>query len=289
MLRAVKYSKIFLLLLLSSMILLPALNVTSAQDAEEPLFPGFPVLPEQARVIVATTVGGTTDPAPGDYVYPNQTKFEIKAIPDDGYRFAYWSISGEYLPGHNLPPVFIPPGEETFIPSLQQEAINVQYDSLITTQNPLDVVHGYGYTFQYQAVFVRTEPVTTAVGGSVVVLDSVGGSTSPQPGTYTYSTDAIVTLTATPDADFEFDYWVISGGPLPGHGTIENDVISDNPLETHAVSGYSYNYQPVFSPVGTETQPSGIPMYIYAIIIVLVIIAVIGVAAALMYRGKGNK
>jgi hypothetical protein len=172
---------------------------------------------------------------------------------------------------------------------LAQEAINAQYDSLITSQNPLDVVHGYGYTFQYQAVFVRTEPVTAPSAGSVVVVDSVGGSTDPQPGTYTYSTDAIVMLTATADDGFEFDHWVISGGPLPGHGTIENSVISDNPLETHAVSGYSYNYQPVFTPVGTETQTLGIPAYIYAVIIILVIIAVIGIAAALMYRSRGKK
>jgi hypothetical protein len=277
------------LILLVSMILAPTLNLVSAQDQQEPPFPNFPPIQEQARVIITTTVGGTTEPAPGQYSYPNQTKFEIKAIPDAGYRFAYWSISGQYLPGHNMPPVFIPQGTEPFIPSLQQEAINVEYDSLITSQNPLDVVHGYGYTFQYQAIFVRTEPVTTAVGGSVVVLDSVGGTTSPQPGTYTYSTDAIVTLTATPDTDFKFDHWIISGGPLPGHGTIENDVISDNPLETHAVSGYSYNYQPVFTPVGAETS-QGIPAeYLYAIIIVLVVIAVIGVAAALMYRGRGKK
>lgn len=288
MLRTAKYSKILLLLLLSSTMLLPAISMTSAQDEEEPLFPGFPALPEQARVIVATTVGGTTEPAPGAYVYPNQTKFEIKAIPDSGYRFAYWSISGEYLPGHNLPPVFIPPGEEPFIPSLQQEATNVQYDSLITSQNPLDVVHGYGYTYQYQAIFVRTEPVTAAAG-SVVVLDSVGGSTDPQPGTYTYSTDAIVMLTATADSGFEFDHWIISGGPMPGHGDLDNNVTTANPLETHAVSGYSYDYQPVFTPVGAETQPSGIPSYIYAAIIILVIIAVIGVAAAVIYRSRGSK
>jgi hypothetical protein len=286
--RILKYSAIVVLLLLTSMIFAPTLNPASAQT-EEPPFPNFPPTQEQARVIITTTVGGTTEPAPGQYTYPNQTKFEIKAIPDDGYRFAYWSVSGQYLPGHNMPPVFIPSGNQTFIPSLQQEAINVEYDSLITTQNPLDVVHGYGYTFQYQAIFVRAEPVTTAVGGSVVVLNSVGGATIPQAGTYTYSTDAIVTLTATPDSGFQFDHWIISGGPLPGHGTIENSVISDNPLETHSVSGYSYNYQPVFTPVGTETQPSGIPAYIYAAIIILVIIAVIGIAAALMYRSRGKK
>ncbi len=287
--RILKYSAIVLLLLLASVVLVSTLNPVSAQDQQEPPFPNFPPTEGQAQVIITTTIGETTQPAPGQYTYLNQTKFEIKAIPDISYRFAYWSISGEYLPGHNLPPVFIPQGEEPFIPSLQQEATNVQYDSLIATQNPLNVVHGYGYTFQYQAIFVRTEPVSTPSAGSVVVLDSVGGLTDPQPGTYTYSTDAIVMLTATADDGFEFDHWVISGGPLPGHGDLDNNVTTANPLETHAVSGYSYNYQPVFTPVGAEMQPSGVPSYIYAVIIILVVIAVIGIAAALMYRSRGNK
>jgi hypothetical protein len=284
-----KYSAALLLVLLASMILLPTLNLTFAQDEEEPLFPGFPVIPDQAQVIIATTVGGTTTPAPGAYVYPNQTKFEIKAIPDEGYRFAYWSISGEYLPGHNMPQVFIPVGDEEFIPSLQQQAINVQYDSLITTQNPLDVVHGYGYTFLYQAIFVAVTPVTAPVSGGVVVLEAVGGTSSPQPGMYSYATDAVVTLTATPSEGFEFKYWVISGGPLPGHSDVEDGVVTENPLTTHAVSGESYNYQPVFTAVGAGPATTGIPVEYLVAIVVLVIIAVIGLGLALMYRGKAKK
>ena len=282
----------FLLILLASTALLLVITPTiNAQDEEEqppPLFPGFPPLPTQAQVIIAATVGGTTTPAPGAYVYPNQTKFEIKAIPNEGYRFAYWSISGEYLPGHNMPQVFIPVGEEEFIPSLQQQAIAVRYDSLITTQNPLDVVHGYGYTFLYQAIFVAVSPVTAPSGGGVVVLQAVGGTTDPQPGLYTYATDAVVTLTATASADFEFKYWVISGGPLPGHGNIEDGIVTENPLTTHAVSGEAYNYQPVFAPVGTTTG-GGIPVEYLVAIVVLVIIAVIGLGLALMYRGKSKK
>jgi hypothetical protein len=291
--RIVKYSAAILLVLLASMILLPTLNLAFAQDDEEqppPIFPGFPPPPEQAQVILASTVGGTTEPAAGAYVYPNQTKFEIKAIPEEGYRFAYWSVSGEYLPGHNMPQVFIPAGaEEEFIPSLYQQAVNVRYDSLITTQNPLDVVHGYGYTFLYQAVFVRSEPVTMPTGGGVVVLQAVGGTTSPQPGTYTYATDAVVSLTATPSEGFEFKYWVISGGPLPGHGNIEDGVVTENPLTTHAVEGEAYNYQPVFAAVGAGPEPEGIPVIYLVVIVVLVILAAVGLGVAFMYRGKAKK
>jgi hypothetical protein len=47
----------------------------------------------------------------------------------------------------------------------------------------------------------------------------------------------------------------------------------------------------VFVPSGaTTTTETGIPaMYVYAAIIVLVIVAVIGIAAALMYRSRMPK
>jgi hypothetical protein len=119
-------------------------------------------------------------------------------------------------------------------------------------------------------------------------LEAVGGTVSPGAGTYTYVNDAVVTLTATAASGFNFDHWIISGGPLPGHGDIENGIITDNPLTTHAVEGESYNYQAVFSPTGTTTG-GGIPeVYLYVIIVVLVILAVIGLGGMIMYRGKSK-
>ena len=68
------------------------------------------------------------------------------------------------------------------------------------------------------------------------------------------------------------------------------DTIIDNPLSPECGIGYSYDYQPVFAPESTTGTSEGIPTeYFYAIIIVLVIIAVIGIAAALMYRSRSNK
>lgn len=127
--RIFKYSAIAVLFLLVPLILAPTFNFASAQDEQEPPFPIFPPTEEQAQVILTTTVGGTTEPVPGQYTYPNNTKFEIKAVQDTGYRFAYWSISGEFLPGHNLPLVIIPldpTGNIDYIPDIQWQAVQTQ-------------------------------------------------------------------------------------------------------------------------------------------------------------------
>jgi hypothetical protein len=296
--RVAKYTTALLLVLLTSMFLTLALNQNLtgayAQDEETippPAFPSFPPPENHGGVVVATSVGGTTDPVPGAYSFLNGTSFTIKATPYTGFRFLYWVISGQYMPGHNVPPTYVPPDVDPAdyvypFPSVSQ----VTYDSLVISENPLNVIHGYGYTFQYQAVFIPISSPSTTSGGIVAVLESVGGTSSPKPGTYIYSSDQIVELTATASSGFEFKYWVISGGPLPGHGNLENGTTTDNPLLTHAVSSETYNYQPVFTATGSTTPSGGIPNeYFYAAIIILAIVAVIAIAAALMYKKQVKK
>jgi len=292
--KLLKCTTAFLLMLLAStallLVIIPTINAQDDEEIIPPPIPDFPrIIPEDvAKVIIIASIGGTTTPAYGEYTYPNNTKFEIKAIPNAGYRFSHWVISGEYLPGHNLPPILVPAEiPEDWVPKFPSPS-DIAMDSLVTSQNPLDVVHGYGYTYQYQPVFVPISTPGTPIAGTVVILEAVGGSVNPGAGTYTYVSDAIVTLTATAASGFEFDRWIISGGPLPGHGDIENGVVTDNPLTTHAVEGEIYNYQAVFSPAGTTTG-GGIPAeYLYVIIVVLVILAAIGIGGMIMYRGKSK-
>jgi hypothetical protein len=42
----------------------------------------------------------------------------------------------------------------------------------------------------------------------VVVLSATGGTTDLSPGIYTYTSDETISLTATPDSGFEFQYWI---------------------------------------------------------------------------------
>ena len=301
-----KYSAATLILLLTIIFLAIALAPMTAVAQEDttppddtvppedlspfPSFPQLATLPEnQGIIIVAASLGGTTNPAPGEYPLPNGTRFTIEATPYQGFRFAYWVISGENTPGHNLPPVIVPVDPEdpqAFIPPAFSP-LQAQWNSLVTSQNPLNIICGYGYVYKYQAVFLPTTPTTSPIAGTVVIKSAVGGSTNPKAGTYFYTDVEPFSITATPDEGYAFQYWVISGGPLPGHGTITGSQIADNPLTTHAVIENAYEYQPVFA---LHPTTSGIPVeYFYAAIVILAIIAVIGIAAALMYRSRGKK
>jgi hypothetical protein len=258
-----------------------------AQDEEVippeqiPNLPTFPPPTGQAGVVVIASSGGTTEPVPGTYAYENQTKFTIKATPYSGYRFLYWVISGQFTPGHNLPPVVVPdPIPEDWVPKFPDPQ-TAGWDSLVTSQNPLSVICGYGYTYQYQAVFAPTAAPTPVGNTVVVMLEALGGTTDPNPGTFYHESGAKLTIKATPNEGYVFDYW-IAKGPVDA-------IIVDNPADISCQEGTTYTYQPVFVPHGTETPSTGTPVeYFYAAIIILAIIAVIGIAAALMFRSRGS-
>lgn len=299
-----KLSAAILLALLATMAL-TTMMTTFAQDEEPPQeqFPPRPpvTLPPvdepTSFVIIASAVGGTTDPEPGQYEYPTSdpnnpaTYFSLTAIPFQGYRFLYWVISGDYTPGHNLPPVIVPdPIPEDYIPPLPDPR-TANWDSLITSQNPLNVICGYGYTYTYQPVFTPTSTAGPGPNQTTVVLLSALGGTSKviadgvshsAPGTYTFATVQDLSIEAIADEGYAFAYWIAEG---------EIDTVLVNSQEDIVCQeGYTYTYQPVFTPHGAPATEQGIPdIYFYVAIIVLVIIAIIGLGVALMYRSRSHK
>jgi hypothetical protein len=293
----VKYSALVLLILLTSAMF--ALVSVKAQDQPIETFPPeqYPSVPnpynppspppapeEVATVVVAASAGGTTNPEPGVYKYNYAATITLEATPNSGFRFLYWLISGAYTPGHNQPPINYPVNAEEdpdYVPDFPSPS-EVAEDSLILSTNPLQIICGYGYTYVYQPVFAPTTPPPATNDAIVTVLDSVGGSTNPTPGTYTYRDGSTINLQATPDSGYTFQYWVAVGED--GHPTI----LTDNPAGITCGYGYTYSYQAMFAPSDAAQVSTEIPAYIYAIIIVLVIIAVIGIGAALMYRSKGK-
>jgi hypothetical protein len=292
-----KHTKIeaaFLLGLLASVVILACTTGAFAQDAIEPPYPPNPRnLPSPppatntAVVAVIASTGGTSDPAPGTYTYNYGDTITLEATADSGFKFQYWVISGNYAPGHNVPPINYPEQAESdpnWVPDFPSQA-TVTEDSLVTSTNPLNIICGYGYTFAYQPVFTPVTPTGSTEGNDavVVVLDALGGSTDPDPGTYRYLDGSTISLTATPDDGYDFQYWVAVGED--GHPA----TIDDNPANIICGYGYTYSYQAMFAPSGTTQPATGVPIEYLAVIIVLVIIAVIAIGAALMYRGRSNK
>jgi hypothetical protein len=293
-----KYSALVLLLLLISVMF--AVASVKAQDQPIETIPPeqYPSVPnpynppspppapqEVATVVVAASVGGTTNPEPGVYKYNYAATITLEATPSSGFRFLYWTIRGSYTPGHNQPPINYPENaaeDPNWVPTFPSPS-QVAEDSLVLSTNPLQIICGYGYTYVYEPVFAPTTAPPATSDAIVNVLDSIGGNTNPTPGTYYYRNGSTINLQATPDSGYTFQYWVAVGED--GHPT----TITDNPTNINCGYGYTYSYQAMFAPSEATPASTGIPAeYLYAIIIVLAIIAAIGIGAALMYRSKGK-
>ena len=304
-----KYSAAILLVLLITMTLTTALTAFAQDEDPQPppeeevippenqFPPTLPLPPEDVQVAFVTVVaavGGTTFPAPGAYEYPAGAWFNLTAVPYQGYRFLYWVISGTYLPGHNILPIVYPdPIPEDYVPQLPNPA-TASYDSLITSQNPLNVICGYGYNYQYQPVFVSTSAPSPGNNTIVTLLEALGGTSTVQatggqkrsaPGTFTHASGQGLTLEATAAEGYKFAYWIATGA-----GDLPDTVIVDRIADISCQEGTAYTYQPVFVPDNAPAAETGIPdIYFYAAIGVLVIIAIIGLGIALMYKSRSKK
>lgn len=119
-----------------------------------------------AIVVVLAAAGGTTNPVSGTYALDNATSLMLTATPSSGWTFSHWVISGPNLSHGGYPFTATP------------------------TDNPYNVNHGYGNTFNYQPVFTptgTTEPTPTipefsSVTAIIIALVLVAIAF----GTYTY-------------------------------------------------------------------------------------------------------
>jgi hypothetical protein len=278
--RNLKYTSAAPLVLLAALLLLGTLcqsfNFANAQVDQS-----------AAIVVVAPSTGGSTNPSAGTYSYPNNTAFTLSAIPDFGYEFQSWVISGDFTPGHNITlPTYTDPDTGaiiTFVPPYPTP-VTPSIDALVLNQDQITITCGYGYTYQYQAIFVPIPAPSTPPGSAEsVVLYTAGGTTTPPPGSYTYAAGQQITFSAVPNAGYRFQYWVISGTYTPGTtgdnvtlptftdpdtGTtisniatypspfqLDTLVVMKNPFTVTCGFGYTYNYQAVFAQVNVTTSP----------------------------------
>ena len=108
-----------------------------------------------AIVVVLAGAGGTTTPPPGIYALANATQTNLTAIPDSGWQFSHWVITGDLasIRGHAFTPT--------------------------PTDNPYTVDHGYASQFNYQPVFIptgSTEPTPTPTA-TATPTGTIGGLT----------------------------------------------------------------------------------------------------------------
>jgi Divergent InlB B-repeat domain len=227
-----------------------------------------------ATVVVLDTVGGTVTPA-GTTTYPDGTAVTLTATTmDDNFLFSYWIIAGDT-------------SSETLF------------------NNPATITVSGGKTYAVQAIFSVVEPPpgvpqlpdNMATAATVIVLPSAGGTTTPDQGTYALADATSMMLTATPNSGWQFAYWTISGASTDHGGAPVDLTPSDNPYNVNHGYGYTYYYQAVFTPVGSNvptptpivTNPpvmGGLSMETLIIIGLVVVIVILLIALAVLAMRK---
>jgi hypothetical protein len=234
-----KSKKIFALTLLTSLIVLVALNASvNAQS--------------QATVNILASVGGTTDPVPGTTTYNDGTSVTFSATPDSNSVFINWVVSTDA--GSN-----IATANPVTIPVVGGTTYNIQaiFSPLLAVPN-------------------AALPTNLATAAIVVVLASAGGTTNPVPGTYAMDNATSLMLTATPSSGWQFSHWVIYGPNLSHGGYPFTATPTDNPYNVNHGYGNTFSYQPVFIPTGTTEPTPTVPEFssVATIIIALVLVAI---------------
>ena len=242
-------TKTIAFLLLTSLLILASITlcITDAQAQT------------QASIEVLASVGGYSDPGPGNYSYADGASVNFLATADSGAFFSYWVIS---------------------IDSTERQS----------TDNPLTFAVTGGSAYEIQPVFTIIATLDSQVSlppdiytALVTVLTSAGGTTIPAPGTYAFTNLTAFNITAMPDNGWEFSHWVISGD-ITSHGTAPlNLEPTDNPYNVNHGYGSKYTYQAVFTQTSNPTPSPSIPE-VSAIGLLFVLVAMVPVVLLMRKR-----
>ena len=146
-----------------------------------------------AIVVILSSTGGTTTPVPGSYAYPAGHNITLQATPSAGYDFAYWVVSGNATSGHTepTPTYIIDPDTGEIIGYIPKPPVATGIDALTFTENPATITCGYGYTFQYSAVFM---PVSATTAPPTTAPPTLSPSPTPAPTDWTVPIIAVVVI-----------------------------------------------------------------------------------------------
>lgn len=124
------------------------------------------------ELIVEPEVGaGSTDPVPAVYTYDVTFDAQMIAFPEPGWSLSHWVFDGED----------------------------------VGNQNPYTVVMDRGH--RIKAVFTE---VTPSLNYSLDIEPPDGlGATDPAFGNYVFDQNEMVSITAMPESDWEFDRWIL--------------------------------------------------------------------------------
>ncbi|MBO7489256.1 MAG: hypothetical protein J6T88_03160 [Bacteroidales bacterium] len=161
---------------------------------------------DHSRVFITFAVNdpamGTTDPAPGTYVFSDGEEYTVTAIPNDGYHLLGWTMTYTYYGQVYTEPL----------------------DEAVTTITGIAYADEYMSNATLTAIFgpasISSDSLTVVVG----VNNPNYGSVSPAAGTYNYGEGETVTVTATPASGCSFIGWHVTIAH-PIYGIIQDETM----------------------------------------------------------------
>ena len=147
-----------------------ASETTVYMDGDKTVTANFEAIPQYTLTMQTDPSdgsGGTTTPSPGTHDYYENTKVQVEAFPNEGYRFDYWTGNVD----------------------------DVNSPTATITMNTHETV-----TAHFVAIPVYT--ITIAAPA-----DPLQGTTDPEPGTYELYENEEMTIRAIPAAGYQFKNW----------------------------------------------------------------------------------
>jgi hypothetical protein len=190
---------------------------------------------------ISATVNGTSDPAPGTYLYSQGQRVPVQTTPDSGYGLDHWELDesnvGSANPysvlmdnNHTLHAEFVPaytltitttangttspsPGSHiyntgtsicvTAIPDAYCIFDHWELDEVnVGSVNPYCALMDDNHTLH--ALFIQLNYTLT-------ITATDGGTTDPSPGAYTYVGGSTIQITAIPSINHKLDHWELDG------------------------------------------------------------------------------
>ncbi|MDZ7345215.1 MAG: InlB B-repeat-containing protein, partial [candidate division KSB1 bacterium] len=242
---------------------------------------------------VNQTGWGTTTPPIGNNTYPAGTVVTITANPASGYRFVNWT--GDVANPNSATTTVTLNSNKTVMANFERLqytlTMEVNEAGWGTTTPPIgthnynsgDIISilatpnsGYRFVSWTGEVANPTSASTTVIMNAnktvranferiqytLTVEAGTGGSTSPSPGTYTFYSGDIVSLTAIPNSGYSFVRWE---GDVTNPNSISTTVIMNASKTVRATFAVSGNYPLTIniSPAGggTTNPPAGTTSY----------------------------
>jgi len=211
---------------------------------------GSPPLPKYTLTIAATT-GGATSPSLGNYTHSKGQNIPIQATPESGYILNHWELDSVNIgasnpinvtmnSNHHVLALFnVPTYNITIKAHCNAESTDVgvsiimdglptgrttpyTFTDLIGTHTfTVPIIDAKGHPFKQwdtgqnsTTITVNSDATYTATYDmqyNLTITCTLGGTTNPDPATYSYWSGTILSITATADSGYYLDYWLLDG------------------------------------------------------------------------------